>query len=488
MVSAAKEGRARRVLRNSGMLAVTKVLERASSLVLALLIAATLGVDGLGVFATAQAVYGLIALAGEGGIVAYLVREISRDPARTPSYTVHFSAIALVVGTVLLLVAELVTPRLGYSGELETSVSIVLLAILPKLLNNIQEAVFISHGRVEFEALTRLCASVASVGVSAWLLTEGYGVPAVLIVFVTAEYTIAAVYFILISRFVARLRLEFRWALALRLIREVKAFTGLALLAALTARPEIVILSLLATESEVGLYSAAVRIAELPILLPEVLMANIFPLLSQSFQAAEDRFSAWQTTAVRAILAYSLPVAACFLVAAEPILLLVFDERFAPAAPILRVLSLNVVLFALIAIFWRSLTARRRQNQVLALQVLLVGVRVGGGAALIVPFGGMGAAVASVGGSALHVALLARATARSGAPPRVLRAGWRFALAAAATGLVVWLLVRALPLPVALVAGGLAYLVTALAVRAVTPEDRLQLRRVRSKRAAPSER
>ena len=87
---------ASRVVRNSAVLAVSRVLERATGFIMALLVTAHLGVDALGVYAAAWAIYGLIALAGEAGATNYLVREISRDPSRTASYTVHLSVVALV--------------------------------------------------------------------------------------------------------------------------------------------------------------------------------------------------------------------------------------------------------------------------------------------------------------------------------------------------------------------------------------------------------
>lgn len=472
----------RGVLRNSAVLAVAKGLERVTGFAVALLVASTLGVEGLGVYAVAWAIYGVIAIAGDAGTTVYLVREISRDPSRTAAYTVHLSVVALAAAGTLMLIAQLVVPHLGYSPTLETSVSVVLLAILPRILNAVQEAVFIAHGRVAFETLTRLVSSIAYVLLAAWLLAQGHGVPALLRAFVAIEYAVAVVYFVLISRYIVRLRPRFDWRLAVRLLGEMKAFAASSALAALFARPEIIILSLLATERQAGLYSAALRIAELPLVLPEVFMANVFPLLSQTFRTAESRFAAWQATAVRAVLAFSLPLAACSFAAAGGIVTLVFGDEFGPAAPILRILALNLVLFSLISVFWRSLVARDRQGTNVAVQALMVVVRLGAAVALVVPLAAVGAAIASAVSGLMHLILLVVATARSGAPSQILRAAWRYALAAAAAGLCVWLAGRWLPTVFALAAGVVVYLAAALVVGAVTPEDRAQLRRLRESR------
>lgn len=469
----------RGVLRNSAVLAIAKILERASGFVVALLVASELGVDGLGIYAVAWSIYGLIAIAGDAGATVYLVREISRDPSRTASYTVHLSIIALACAGTLMLIAQLVVPHLGYSPTLETSVSVVLLAILPRILNAVQEAVFLAYGRVAFETLTRVVSSTTYVLLVVWLLGQGYGVPALLRTFVAIEYAVAIVYFILISRYIVRLRPQFHWRLAARLVREMKAFAASSALAGLFSRPEIIVLSLLATERQAGLYSAALRIAELPLVLPEVFMANVFPQLSQAFRTAEARFAAWQRTAVRAMLAFSLPLAACCLAAATGIVTLVFGDAFDPAAPILRILALNLVFFSLISVFWRSLVARDRQGTNVAVQAVMVAVRLTTAAGLIVPLAAVGAAIASVASGLLHLILLVVATARSGASSQILRAAWRYALAAAAAGLCVWLAERWLPVAVALATGVAVYVAAALAIGAVTPEDRARLRVLR---------
>lgn len=484
-MSATASGGTRRVVRNSTALAVAGILERAAGFVVALLIADALGPKGLGIYAAAWAIFGLVVIAGDAGAKDYLVREISREPARTATYTVHLGIVSLVAATVLMLVAQVVIPHLNYSAELQASGAVILFAVLPRIMNVIQEAVFVAHGRVAFQTLTRLVMSSVYVIATAWLLRQGRGVPAVLTALLAVECAVAVIYFVLISRFIARLRLRFDWSLALRLIRGIKWFAASSALAALFARPEILILSLLATERQVGLYSAALRLAELPLLLPEVFMTNTFPLLSQAFKTAEDRFAAWQGASVRLVLAFSLPVAACFLSAADQIIRLPYGEDFGQSAVILRILAGNVVLFSLIAVAWRVLVARDQQRTNVAVQSVMVAVRLGGGALLITSLAAIGAAIASVVTASVHLTMLLGATKRSGAPTRIGRTGWRFAVAAVVTGLTVWVLGHWLPVLLTVPIGLLCYLPTLLLIGAVTPEDRLVLRRLRKSRARP---
>src|SRR3954447_1593909 len=139
------------VLRNTAFLAVSRILDRVSGFAVSLLIAPRLGATGLGTYFAAMALYSVIAIAGEAGTTNFLLREISRDRSRTAAYIVHVTLLAIALSLALMLAAELVIPFLGYSDELELAVSIICLAILPTVLNSVQEAVFVAYGRVEFE-------------------------------------------------------------------------------------------------------------------------------------------------------------------------------------------------------------------------------------------------------------------------------------------------------------------------------------------------
>jgi O-antigen/teichoic acid export membrane protein len=476
--------RARRVLTNSAVLAVSKVLERSSGFVVGVLVANALGASGLGVYAAAWAIYGVIAVAGVAGTTDYLVREISRDQTRTADYAVHLSLVALVLSTVLMLAAQLVVRAIGYSADLQAATSLMLLAIVPKVLNGIQEGVFVAYGRVIFQTVTRFWSSMAYVGLAAWMLAHGAGVTSLLTVFVALEYGVACVYFLIINHAIVRLRSRLRWSLATRLVRQMKAFTGSSVIAALFARPEVVLLSVMSTEREIGIYSAALRIVEIPLTLSEVLMVNVFPLLSQSFRTDEERFRFWQTASVRALVAFSLLFAAGCLAMADDVVDVLYGEDLEASAGVLRILAVNVAFFSLVSVLWRSLVARERQGVNLALQTVTVVVRLATGVALIAPLAAIGAAISSTLSSALHLGLLARATARSGAPTRLLRVSWRFALAAAGSGLAMWVLARWLPWLASTLVGAALYVPLLLAVGAITPGDRILWRRVTS-RATP---
>src|SRR5262245_28078342 len=82
-----------RILTNTLAHGSSQLCERASSLVLTLLVARTLGAKSLGIYATAIVVGNLVRSAADMGWSTLLTREIAKDRASASRYLLHAAAI-----------------------------------------------------------------------------------------------------------------------------------------------------------------------------------------------------------------------------------------------------------------------------------------------------------------------------------------------------------------------------------------------------------
>ncbi|HEX2232437.1 MAG TPA: oligosaccharide flippase family protein [Thermoleophilaceae bacterium] len=471
MSSHSGAGGARRIFKNTAVLMLARVISRVSTLVLTLMIAAWLGADDLGVFSAALAVWGALTIASEAGAVQYLIRELSKDPSLTGRYVVHLSAVAVPLALVVTLLAELVVRNVGYSSDLERGVSIVLLGVLPRVLNGIQTAAFIAHGRTEFETIPTFLTNAIHIAVSAVLLATGHGVEAVLISFVAMHYLATACYFTLIARYIARLPLELDFRLMGRLVTEVKAFAATSALAALFSRPEVILLSLFASPAQVGYYSAAMRVAEVWLFVPQVFMSNVYSALSRSEHQRDGRFLPIQGKAIKYTLAFSLPLTAGMVAAADPIIATLFGEGFQDSVVPLQLLAVSLTFASLMEVFWPSLFARGRQASVLRIQLMMLAVRLGVGSWLAASLAALGAAISALASSVVHLGLLIAAARRHGGHAPIVSSSWRLVLAAAATGAVTWVVADLLDIWLAIPVAAASYFAAAVVLRAFSAED-----------------
>lgn len=466
------------LLRNTTVLGAARIVERLGNLLVAFFLSRRAGAAGLGTYATAVAYFQLVTIAGEMGCSNLLIREIAKRPERTSSFVVHASAIAVVVSAVAMAGMWALVPHLGYSAELRAGLMVVILAILPAVLNTVQEAVFVAHRRVEYETLTTLASTVVTVAASWVLLGRGHGAVSLLAVLVIAEFAVTLVYFRLVHHRIAPLRLELRAAEGRALLRDLRPFAGSSLLGGIFSRPEIIILSLLATEAQVGYYTGALKLVDLWQFAPQVYMLNVFPVLSRATVAGAEGVQGIQDRALGHLLAVGLPLSAGLAFAARPIVEAFYGPGFGPAVVVLRLLAANVCLYCVHSVLWRVLAARGEQGRVLRIQVVSLAVRLALNVVLIARFGAPGAAVAMFGGLALHCGLLARAVARDGTRVPLLEVAGRFAAAAAVMGIAVGVLGPLLALPLLVGAATVLYGAGALAFGALGLDDLRAVRRL----------
>jgi O-antigen/teichoic acid export membrane protein len=264
------------------------------------------------------------------------------------------------------------------------------------------------------------------------------------------------------------------------LIRELRSFAGSSIVAGLFSRPEIIILSLVRSPTQVGLYAAAFKVVDLWQIIPVTYMFNVFPVLSRSYHVADKQWQRIQDKSIRFLLAASLPLAAGIAATAGPLVRLLFGPGFDQTVPLLRIMALYIPLVSLNSVYWRVLSARGQQHVVLKVQTFTTAVRLGGGYGLIVWLGPLGATLSGVGIILVHNWLLSRQIKSDGTQIPLLHLSWRLAAAALGMGAFTYALRRELAMPLweLVPLAGASYLILVVLFRAFSQDDISLLRSI----------
>ena len=468
----------RQIFKNTIALAAANLITRAGGLIMVLLISRMLHVTGLGIYSTALAYYGLVSLAGSMGSGDYLVREIAKNHSRTSRYVIHASVVATVVSAVIMVLFFIIVPHLAYSPELTAGMYVIILAILPGTLNTVQDAVFIAHQRVEFVMYVKFIATIVNISLSVFLLIKGYGVVGLLVVFVSVEYLVMVTFFYFINWHIDRLRWEFKVSFAIEIVREIKVFAALSILGALFAQPEIIILSLIQEEAQVGLYSSALKLAGFWYFIPQIFMKNVYPVLSRSYYIADQKAQMIQDKSIKYLLAISFPLTAGIIATAEPIINLCYGSGFENATLLLRILAWTLPLAFFHSVLWRVLIARGQQYAVLWVRIITLSARLGCGYFLITSLASLGAAITVPASLLLNALLLSFYIKRDGTKINFVHFSWRFALAATFMGVVTWAVRNQLSLWTLVPLGGVIYGSLVFGLRAISADDFALFRQV----------
>lgn len=330
---------------------------RAAGFVLALansvIVARSLGVDRLGVYAYAMGVAGVFGLLPNMGISTIVTRGIARDPhVGAGLVRAALRAQALLAGGIFLVIPAFaaILPGqpvpLGYVALAATQLAIGTLS-WPFL------AVLGGNARYDRLAVAELLAGAAG---SLFLLLAAVsqgGVAAFL-----WAHVLAAVVAVLVARRVAIPLLPQGRAPAIRqaaLLREAAPLGAAAAVTSLYTRLDILLLGQMASTGVLGLYSAAYKPINLALSFGNTMAGTLLPLMAREPQSGVPM--AFER-AVRGLGIAAPALALALSGLGGPLLHLAFGADFAAGAPVLTLLAWSMVANWLYAPLGVALQAR----------------------------------------------------------------------------------------------------------------------------------
>lgn len=469
-----------RLLSNTLLAFASSIIVKAGNALLFILIGRELGPAASGSFSLATTyftfVFGLSAL----GLHEIMVREVPARRDESGRYLVNYVTLRVLLSAAVYGLLVLGLRLLAPYSETTTQVVVILaLAALPEAVFSMCQSLFEAHERL----LTPLVASTASTGIKLvagfWLLGRGEGV-------VQLAWVVPLASLLSLLLFVPGLVRLFRraptqqparpdLAFMRRHLAFMPSFFAIQLLSLLDYQADILLISLLLSEDDVGLYAAAQTILLGFNLMPVAVRTAIYPVMSRYYYQAPDKLALLNDRISRYLLAVILPVATGVTLLSGPIIALVFGPAFAPSAAVLQIsiwavvfLFLNVPHSRLALIYNRQRDAAILLTGTTALNLILNLV-------LIPRAGILGAAVArTLASLALFLVFYVYAQTRI-TRVSLLASPARPLLATAIMGLAVWPL-RGWPLAVPIVAGVAVYAVAGLLLGLVPADDRIYWR------------
>jgi O-antigen/teichoic acid export membrane protein len=268
------------------------------------------------------------------------------------------------------------------------------------------------------------------------------------------------------------------------LVRDVVPYALATAAGLLYFRVAVVLLSLVASAHETGLYSAAFRTVEVLLIVPQLAVSTVLPIFAHAAGRDRERLAYGVDRTFRAAAVFGGGLAVVLALGAPFAIAVVAGPDFDGAADMLRIQALGLGVALVTSVFTYALLSLRMHRELLFANLAALGVSVVLTLALGSAWGGVGAATATaiaevcLAGSAVWL-LVRRHPA--------LRPAWSFLFRVVAAGLVAGAL-GLIPLPslVLALAGAAVYTALAFALRAVPEELLVELGRVRQFRSSRS--
>ncbi len=328
---------ARRATADIAVQILARILNLALGVVVTLILVRALGSRSFGVWSSIFAITQIAASFGELGLNEVTVSKAAGEPTREASWLGSLLSLRLLIGLPITLLSVLAVLLIapGHEGKLAgVLLSLLLLIGAPTALN----VVFQLRVRNEISMVILTLNSVVWAGAVIGVAALSGGLIAFALAFV-ATVLLTTVLTVVLALRLAAVRLRGARELWRPLLR-VGVGLGLAgvLVTGYVRLDQILVLEL-AGSRQAGLYGAAYRLLDQIQFIPISVMTTLFPMIAAAYVGNRARSRELLQTAGEYLTMASLPILAFTIVAAEPIVRLLFGVQFIAAAPAVPILA-----------------------------------------------------------------------------------------------------------------------------------------------------
>ncbi len=470
----------RAVGRNTIIQFVGKVGSTMLGLVTVAMIQRYLEPAGFGAYTTAMAYLGFFSVLADLGLYVLLVRELAKPEADADFVAGNLLGLRWVSVVVILSIGTGLVFLLPYEAEVRQAVAVGVLAYVAIAATQLLVAIYQKHLAMARVVTGEIISRVAWL-IGSWLVIHyAGGLSALMAVVVVANGLLLITLWGAARKFIS-LRPRYDKKYWLYLLRETWPIAVSVVLNLIYFRADTLILAWLRSSYEVGLYGAAYKVLEILNTFPLMFVGLLLPALGVAYAGQDrERFVRLYQRGFGLLAMAALPLVVGGWILAEPILVLIGQQAYAPAAPILRLLLIAVAALYMNSLSGHVVTVIGRQRQMVWAYLAVAVIGLATYLTLIPMYGTRGAAIGTIVTESLTAIIGSIMVLRVIHFRLDIRGLLKTLVAATAMGVVVWALrEQSLYLPV--LVGGMAYVVMLLVTKAVPPQ---QLREIFSLRGA----
>ena len=428
-----------RIAKNSLFPFSTNLVVRLLDLGFAVVLLKALGPDRVGQLTVAVVLVGYFDILVNFGLGTLLTRNVSRAPAEAPRYFWNSLAARLTLWLVLLPVLGLVVgplaPTLAITPAIAGALTLFVVALLPGQVSGTASALLSAFERMEIPAAVTVVVNLVRVSLGVAVVVNGGGIVDLGWVSVVVSLFGMVVLLVLTARLLGLPEWSWEPRFAATLVSDSYPLMVNNLLNSVFFRIDVVVLQALAGAPMVGWYSTAYRFIDGLNVVPSSFVLAVFPLFARQAGESRARLDAAVAASLKVLLTLALPICVGTLVLAEPMILLLADERYLPHAAIaLAILVWFLPLSFTNGLLQYVLIAVGRERVVTVGFFVAAGFNLGANLLLVPRYGYVASSVITVASEAALLGPFVLGLRGRVTPPPLGRLAWRPALAALAMG------------------------------------------------------
>ncbi|KKG02319.1 flippase [Methanosarcina mazei] len=325
-----------KIFQNTGFLLAGKAGTKLISLLTVIYIVRYLGDAGYGKYTFAFAFVSFFTLISEMGTHHILVREISRSQKNANLLLGNTILISIVLSFLALLLAIFSINFMNYPLETEKLVLVAALGLLFGSLSN-YGIMYEVNLNMKYPVILGLLSRIFLLISVSLVVIYDLGIFWIVILTVVSD-ALPNILMMIISRNIFLPNFKYDAKLCKYILKESLPLAMAAVFIAIYYRIDVVMLSWLKGDVDVGIYSAAYRLTEAFTFIPVTFMVSIFPLMSRYYTESTDKLMLSYLKSFKFLFIIALPLAIGISLISDKIILTVYGNQFENSIQLLQIL------------------------------------------------------------------------------------------------------------------------------------------------------
>lgn len=385
----------RKIGGNALSILTSDMMNRVSSFVLYALVGRHLGAHEFGQLSLALTLFYIFQVLAAAGLKTLTIRQVAKDRSQTRRYFLNGCLIVTFSSLGSLTVLFTLVRLMHYPAGTTLVILVLSLALFPYAVSAICEGVFQAWERMHYIAYVNVPVNIAKIAGAILLLSKNQGLYAIILVLLFSFFAAAGIEVWILLRRLPAPRASVSIPFSLTTVRSSVTFLGIDGTIAVMSSLNVLLLSKLATEVDVGLYSAASQLMVPLLLIYQSFAQSIFPEMCRKAGPGCRNLKRLAEQAIEVLLVLALPaVAGIFFLGHWALSVLYRNPAFQQSFPALRIMAWTLIFQVFTSVLGQVLVASHREKVTLRIVAVNALINLCVGWPLVSFFGVGGAAIA----------------------------------------------------------------------------------------------
>lgn len=381
--------------KNTFWLGLGEVSGRLFKMALIIYTARVLGADGWGTFSYALSTASLIMIFSDIGLGGLITREIiqkKEDYARFIGTAIFLKNVILVVS---ILCVILFSPAISNIPEAKILFPIVAVIFFFDTLRELGFSISRALEKMESEMFSKTVMSIVILVLGMILMKMHPEPKSLAIAFAVGS----AIGFFIILFMIRKALREFLFNVDRKLIKLILKttwpFAVIMLIGSIMGNTDIFMLGIWRDANEIGLYSSVQRIQQFILIIPSMIAAASFPLMSRLAREGQDQFGAILEKTMVFVFIVGIPIVCGGILLSDKIIPFIFGPQYMGAVPMFQILMITLLTSFPLALLSNAIFSFNKQRELVTAYTLGIIANIAINMALIPAFGAIGSAIAT---------------------------------------------------------------------------------------------